>query len=790
MFLPANPVALVLCAALIGWTASRIVPSHERGPHTLLAFGVWCCALLAVYSQALSAVTQFHWPGLLMLSAAVALIAWLRRDRGGRESSRPDVAVVARLRSAAREDGWALAILLVPLAVYGLWQAWLILVSSETCGDNAAYHLPRLGYWLQHQSVAPFLSNDPRSGTFPPNGNILHAFPMLFLRTERLSGFAQLAALFGTGVAIFAIARDLGWSRLASVAAACCWFFIPSALGQANVSLVDVISAFFTTAAVAFAVASVRRPGASTWTCLAAAALAVGTKTQVVLGVVPAVAVASCAAWRAGRRPTWLGVGGGLALVFALAGVGLVQNQRLFGSPFGFASVTWIVSDPGWGTLVKNLEAILAPLDPDSALISPYWVIQDWSLAAAFSAWGLGLVWLAALLGALGHLAWRAVRRTPAPNRSEMLYVAGAVGFMIATLFVMRHQPTLTRFLLPAAAVLTPLIAPALETRLARPGWRRAVTAVVLSGLGAWVLVVWSVADLRGRTRPPGSFDFKPVSEMCDGPFVPLAQAFEELARRHGVPRVGIVTSHYSIQRLLFGPRFSNVLVPLSYAPPRDLLDLDRLDLDAVWLEAAFQRLQLFAQPFAAPRVDPVEGRVSKSPLIPDNDYFQAAAAAVVYPSYEDLALKLARRGSGWGVLFADSHGILFSRQHTTADALAVMDVSSPNGIRTVEGVVYSRLGDQPVSVTAFAGRSGSVAWEASFLPGGDRVGWPRRRVIVRDAASNEEVGSVSPAERFVVPVKGGVNRFKLRLRSESDGAPADRLGRLSMAGLRLSWIQ
>jgi hypothetical protein len=779
-FLRPHPIALALCLALVGWTASRIAALHAAWRDRLLAFGVWCAALLVLYSQALSALTQLHWPGLLMLSGLGAAIAILVRG------PRRDGPSIPWASGVSRSEAWLLGMLAVPIAAYGAGQAWLILSSFETCGDNVAYHLPRLGYWLQRQSVASFVSNDPRIGTFPPDGNIFQLVPVLFLRTERLSAFAQLLAFFGTGWAIVVISRELRCSRPAALAAASCWFSIPTALGQANVSWVDVVASSFTAAVAAFAIASVRRPGVATWTCLAAAGLAMGTKTQAVVIAVPATAVALSAAWRAGRRPSWRALAAGLMLVGALAAVGPAQNLWRFGSPLGYASVAWVVSNPGLTTFAQNLQLVLAPLNPFLDRFTPEGSLQGWSLVGALSAQGLGLIWLVAMMGALGHYAWRCARGARG-GRLEAIYVAGALAFFASTLFAMRHQPSVIRFLLPAAALLTPLIGPAIEPWLARPGWRSVAPALLLAAAGGWVMLVWSVADLKGRVQSISPLVFKSYQDMCDSPLRGVANAFDGLGADREVPRVGVFSQQYFQQRFFFGPRYSNVVVPLSSAPELDLALLDRLCLDAVWLDASFPAVQLFRQPFSRPPVRSAESWRMASLSSYRESFVRALSEAVEYRSFEDLALRLARRGSGWGVAFADAHGLLFTRQATAQDALALLDVSSPNGVDVREGATYAWLGQEPVVVTVFAGRSGRIGLEGAFLPRAERKAWPGRRVIVRESAQGRESPPAGETS-LTLPVAPGLNRFLVQPRT-ADGEPGSRRP-LALGPLRLAWGQ
>src|SRR5262249_12817440 len=149
------------------------------------------------------------------------------------------------------------------------------------------------------------LANNPRIGTFPPNGDLLALLPVLFLRSDRLCGFAQLLACYGTGLAIYGTARRLTARRSSAALAALTWFAIPSVLLQCTVTVVDLIPAFFVASALFFLVFDLtERSVTASATSAVAAAFAVGAKPQTLPFAVLAWAVLAARHLAAKRRPS------------------------------------------------------------------------------------------------------------------------------------------------------------------------------------------------------------------------------------------------------------------------------------------------------------------------------------------------------------------------------------------------------------------------------------------------------------------------------------------------------
>jgi hypothetical protein len=365
-----------------------------------------------------------------------------------------------------------------------------------------------------------------------------------------------------------------------------CWLTVPTALLQAVVSLADLTTSFFTAAAGLFAIAVVRRHGrAHLLTCLAAGCLAIGAKPQAAVFVVPAVAVAVFRQWRRDRASSRL-----LLLTspaaFLIAGWPYVQNLAFFGHVSGLRSIEWLVVHPGLPSFVKNAQLMGAHLFPWPRV----------GFAGFLTGPGLGALWMILVPAGLARLAWTRIRATEPRDRIRSAYCALSLLFFVSILFVMRHQPSVTRFVLPAVALLSVAAAHAIEAA-PRGGLARPVIVGVLAAAGAVVVCHHAERDVRGRLTAQGlecvsrhglrprCLAFKSPEGMCGREHRPVAVLAQGIAETGPGRRIGVLGSQGYPERLLFGRRFSNVLVPLSYRRTMDRSDLDRLGLDALWME-------------------------------------------------------------------------------------------------------------------------------------------------------------------------------------------------------------
>lgn len=653
--MPGMTSALAGACALSAFLASVAATAWiVCGPRTRTAVdaavgvAAWSAALIVSYSTLLSVPRLLTASGMLALAALVAAGAWgWRWARRGSKADAPDPTVPA----PPGEVAWWLAgaapiVVFVVLTAHTVWRA------PETGSDNLAYHLPRLGYWLQQQAVAPFVAGNARAGSFPPNGNVLQLVPVLFLRHDRFCGLVQLAAAVFTSAALYGIARGLGATAFGASLAALCWFGIPCVLEQAARSMVDVTASFFVAATVFFLVRGPRGAYAPI-TGLACSALAIGTKTPAAVFALP---LAAACAWRLWRdRPRALaGVAGlGLPAILALGGSFHIANARVWSDASGPASIRWVVLFPSLASLGKNAELVAHPFVTllawrgEARFVDTAW--------AAATGYGFGLGWLAlsALTGIL--LAAGLIRRSRRRCWPWAALWALGCGGALALCFALRHQDAVLRFLLPAAALVTPTFAWTFD-RLAATSGRRCL-AMALAGAGVSLLLWrWEGSERFSRRRDGRDLA---RSERFGPDLEPLAAtaATLDLGPR---PHWGLLTPDYFPEGVFFGPRYRNRLVPLSYEPPRNLGEIERLGLDALFVDTRDGcSIALFRREFARPVARPQQNRRAR-PDSYDEDFVRAYGESVLRVDLKPTVRALADPSSGWGVVTTTARGALF----------------------------------------------------------------------------------------------------------------------------------
>jgi hypothetical protein len=779
IFLEPSVPAFVLASALVAFVAWRLALPARTGRERVLGFGVWAAACVVACTQVLSLVRALHWPGMLILAAAGALAAWRVRP------SSPAAGTPVRRDAIPSDERRWLVAFAVPALAYTAWSIGLILASSEPVGDNLGYHIPRLAYWIQHQTLAPFPSNDPRMSTFPVGANVLQLWPALFLKQEGLGALVQLAAHLGAGLCVYGVARDLGAARPAAAAAGFCWLAVPAALRQATTSNVDVIAAFLTIATGALAIGAVRRGRA--WlatTCLASAALAVAAKPHTLpfAAACAAVALFVLSRERSGRvlaRSALVAVLGVLVVAPPF-----VQNTLAYGSPSGLASVRWVVVSPGFRTLAKNLQLLLLPLTGGRGFDGAF---PAWPFREAAREQGLGLPWLALTMAALSVGVVRAVR-SPRRHALPLAYATAGLVYAGTVLFALRHQPSVDRFALPAAAVLTPLLAWVLVGRA------RVAALAGIWTLGSLALLDWAQLDFdrrRSSFPPPlfGSYgDFPGRRDLST-----LARAGDRLAAGGRGRRIGLLTGQGGFfQRLLLGPQFQNALVPLGHDARLEPASADRLRLDALVIDVGADfSLQLFRRQFVPPAAPSAGGWRPTAREFFDDDFLHAHEQGVEYRSFEHVARLFGRAASGWVLDRSVRANTLVFVRGTGRAALALVHTGGESALEEANGLPFYRIGAGAVVLKVFAGADGPARFEARIRRGRDLAGDRAAIELTRAGGRPVRVTAVvGTSEVFPVQLQAGINRFILRVvdaprRGTPEGARTDQLG---LVNLRIRW--
>ena len=284
-----------------GRIAERCDPN--AGAASKLAGGaLWSVAWIVVLVSVAGAFGMLALLPLALVQAVVLVLAGPPRVPPGLQ--RPP----AELARAALRDP---AVALVALTAVGT-MAWL-LGSAALCtvwfNDDLTYHATLPVEWLQHHDLRrvflPFGNHSPPY--YPANVELLHAWALLALGDLGLLSGAQGLSSALLAVFVAALARELGASRRAAVAAASLALLQPVAVNFLASLYVDVAFAAFTVAFV-WALVRIGCAGSSlgrAFTLAVAGALLLGTKVLAVFYGAIVLAPLVVALWL-GRR-TWFG---------------------------------------------------------------------------------------------------------------------------------------------------------------------------------------------------------------------------------------------------------------------------------------------------------------------------------------------------------------------------------------------------------------------------------------------------------------------------------------------------
>lgn len=248
----------------------------------------------------------------------------------------------------------ALYILAIGVVMVYLLGAGLIILVPQNNYDSMTYHLSRVGYWMQHQNMSPWLTPNPRQTTSPINAELGLLWTTLLIGTDRLTGFVQWFSAIGISVAIYGIARLMGAKQSQGVFASLLWMSFPPIVMQSTTTQNDLAVSFFFLSMFYFLFLGVKKDNPKALLLSGASfGLAMGTKATFFVAL-PGLGLAVLIIWaytgRIGfnRLFTW-GISG-------LVGIGLlgifnyVQNYIHYEDPFSIPEWTAYITGADTGS--------------------------------------------------------------------------------------------------------------------------------------------------------------------------------------------------------------------------------------------------------------------------------------------------------------------------------------------------------------------------------------------------------------------------------------------------------
>lgn len=575
-------------AAGTALVARRRLRDLTGAPRGLALFVVALALLLAEHMipLALGILTRAT-PGIT--GALLCLAAW--RSLRARSSPRAGSPSVRETRpSSPRADppspplAWLLAgVAAVAAAVSAVGYVAAVATQQFSAVDMVAFHLPGVVRWIQSGTVWEIAQYLPyqAQGYYPHNGDVVALAAMLPWHADFALRYVALPFVAATGVAVYALAAELGAPRAAAVLYGAVAVTIPSlAVSTLDFALPDaVMYATFATGTLFLA----RRARGGGRTDLVLAGVALGIGFGVKWYAVPAV-VLVVAAWAgallAARCPA-RAVAGDVAriagLVAAFGGFWLVRNWIESGNPVfpvRIAPFGVTIFDAPYDRARELAGWTLGGYVDDPTILRRYaWPAFNETLGAA---------WIVLAAGALaaGAAAWRA---RPRATRVVIVVVA-AVLVAVAYLFTPysalggENAPT-------GIQANTRYVVPALLLAAAATAWiagRGRVLAIATYGAGAL-----AVGDgLRRGFDPVGLHDLlvgAVVVGVTTAAAILLRQALPETSASPtgGTARrtlrvtalaaigvgvfAGLAGGGYEVQRRFADNRYRGVEAPLAW---------------------------------------------------------------------------------------------------------------------------------------------------------------------------------------------------------------------------------
>jgi len=293
-----------------------------------------------------------YWLGVTGFLLVLVSRAHRRRDGQGADWSQSSPPIRDR----------ASLLLLIAISGVSLTIALIAAVCPVMAWDALAYHLPRIFYWVQYDSIEHFPAANHRQLFMPPWPAFAQLQLYLLAGSDRLANLLQWLAMVASAITVSAIAQDLGAGRRTQIVASAFAISIPMGVIQASTSQTDYVVTCWLTVFVYFVF---RRLSTTRFDSLdriamgAALGLAVASKGTAIPIAIPFLVVyvivelrqdlTASAVW---RRVIAVG---GLALLLNIPH--MVRNYEVFGNPIAPTAHRQLVGNQSYHPryLISNL---------------------------------------------------------------------------------------------------------------------------------------------------------------------------------------------------------------------------------------------------------------------------------------------------------------------------------------------------------------------------------------------------------------------------------------------------
>jgi len=212
-----------------------------------IGFLLLSCQLILV-TQLLSLFKALNYKCYLGVTAVLFLIS-IFVSKKTNKSLRFDLEQINLLKNRLYQylkTNKLLTIFFYVMLISFLWRMFLIIYVPPNNWDSMTYHLSRVAYWIQNQSLGNFYTHNLRQTVFPFNAEILLLWTMIASRCDFLCGFVQFVCYLLAGTLLYKCLRQyLRVEVLPSLALMFIWYSLPEVVLQSTSTQNDLVVAYF-----------------------------------------------------------------------------------------------------------------------------------------------------------------------------------------------------------------------------------------------------------------------------------------------------------------------------------------------------------------------------------------------------------------------------------------------------------------------------------------------------------------------------------------------------------------
>jgi len=198
--------SIFLISFLVVITSSYFICSiikSKKFENTVIYYVLIVLSQVIITFEMLSIIKQVNSVGVLLSNFIIFLVSLALWNHFKRPVINiPEFKCFDKIKFALKRDK-ILRILFIFFVFSSLISLFLALISPTNSGDSLAYHLARIGFWIQNGTIAHYETSSIRQLVFPINSEILILWSMVFLKRDYLAQMPEYLSYIGCLFVLF-----------------------------------------------------------------------------------------------------------------------------------------------------------------------------------------------------------------------------------------------------------------------------------------------------------------------------------------------------------------------------------------------------------------------------------------------------------------------------------------------------------------------------------------------------------------------------------------------------------